>query len=141
MTKDGACPCGSGRAYPDCCGLYHAGAVAPDAETLMRSRYSAYVLERASYLLDTWHPDTRPASLDFDEELKPRWMGLSVKAHDRLGKAEATVEFVARYKIRGRAHRLQELGRFVCQDGRWYYVDGQFPSDRGAGQDRENPAA
>lgn len=107
----------------------------------MRSRYSAYVLELTSYLLETWHPDTRPASLDFEEQPKPKWLGLSVRACDVLGTAEAMVEFVARYKVRGRAHRLQERSRFVWEDGRWYYVDGRFPSDEAPGQDRENPAA
>lgn len=107
----------------------------------MRSRYSAYVLELESYLLDTWHPDTRPTSLDFGEEPKPSWMRLSIMAVDCPGTAEATVEFVARYKMRGRAHRLQELSRFVCQGGRWYYVDGRFPAGEVAGQDGKNPAA
>ncbi len=83
----------------------------------MRSRYSAYVLELTSYLLETWHPDTRPASLDFEEQLKPKWLGLSVRACDVLGTAEAMVEFVARYKVRGRAHRLQERSRFVWEGG------------------------
>jgi SEC-C motif domain protein len=108
----------------------------------MRSRYTAYVLELTSYLLETWHPDTRPAHLDFSEEPKPQWLGLSVKAHDRVGTAEATVEFVARYKTGGRAHRLKELSRFVHLGGKWYYVDGRLPGDAAApAACSKNPAA
>ena len=60
-----ACPCGSGRAYAACCGRLHSGAEnAASAETLMRSRYSAYVLKLEDYLLATWHPDTRPRQLE-----------------------------------------------------------------------------
>jgi SEC-C motif-containing protein len=58
-------------------------------------------------------------------------LGLEVKRHeppgDALGDNEARVEFVARYKIGGRAHRLHEVSRFQRLDGRWYYVDGEFP--------------
>jgi SEC-C motif-containing protein len=112
-------------AYADCCGRYvdHFGdAPAPDAEHLMRSRYSAFVLERADYLLATWHPSTRPASLDFDEATK--WLGLDVREHKATGADTAEVEFVARYRLQGRAVRLHERSRFVREDVRWLYVDG-----------------
>lgn len=97
----------------------------------MRSRYSAYVLSLEPYLLATWHPDTRPQSLGLDREQPTRWLGLEIK-HGKLkensGEAEsATVEFVARYKISGRAYRLHEVSRFLRQDGRWLYVDGKTP--------------
>ncbi len=114
------CPCGKGD-YAACCGRYHIGAHAPDAATLMRSRYSAYVLKLETYLLATWHPDTRPARLDFDDGTK--WLGLEI----RKSSDPNTVEFVARFKINGRAHRLHEISRFVFEDGRWFYVDGKFP--------------
>jgi len=94
----------------------------------MRSRYSAYVLGLEDYLLATWHADTRPAALDLGAEPKAKWLGLEVKRRD-LQEEEATlVEFVARYKIGGRAHRLHEVSRFRRFDGRWYYLDGEFPS-------------
>jgi SEC-C motif-containing protein len=112
-------------AYADCCGRFldHFGdAPAPDAEHLMRSRYSAFVLERADYLLATWYPSTRPASLDFDEATK--WLGLEVREHKPTGADTAEVEFVARYRVQGRAVRLHERSRFVREDGRWFYVDG-----------------
>jgi SEC-C motif-containing protein len=126
-----ACPCGSQRRLADCCGRWHEGPEhlqAPTAEALMRSRYSAFVLERGAYLLDTWHPSTRPPSIDFDPGL--RWLGLDVKRHVAVDDHHATVEFVARSKLGGRATRLHENSRFVREGGtaeapaRWFYVDG-----------------
>ena len=91
----------------------------------MRSRYSAYVLKLEDYLLATWHPDTRPAELDLDAD-DTKWLGLNVKKHVRQDETHATVEFVARYRIAGKGYRLDELSRFVKQDGRWYYRDGEL---------------
>jgi SEC-C motif domain protein len=118
-----ACPCGSVRDYADCCGRYHAGAAAPDAEALMRSRYSAYALKLAPYLLATWHASTRPPALDLDPGIK--WTGLEVGSHVADGD-QASVAFVARYKAGGRAGALRELSRFVREGGRWYYADGSI---------------
>jgi SEC-C motif-containing protein len=110
-----------------CCGRYlHGGVSAPDAEALMRSRYTAFVLDDREHLLATWHPSTRPAQLD-PPEPGLKWLGLEVRAHRPAGDGEATVEFVARSKLGGRAHRSHELSRFVCESGRWYYVNGQLP--------------
>ena len=117
------CPCGGVSA---CCDRYHEGTPAPDPESLMRSRYSAYVKKLESYLLATWHPDTRPAGIDFDEDAK--WLGLEIKKCAQQSTAAATVEFVARFRIAGRAHRLHEISRFVSEDGLWFYVDGNFPA-------------
>ena len=131
MSASAACPCGRVNAkkrpavYADCCGRFvdhFSDAPAPDAEHLMRSRYSAFVLERADYLLTTWHPSTRPASLDLDEATK--WLGLEVREHNPTGADTAEVAFVARYRVQGRAVRLHERSRFVREDGRWFYVDG-----------------
>ncbi|MDO9010652.1 MAG: YchJ family metal-binding protein [Gallionella sp.] len=124
-TKLSACPCGGGD-YANCCGGYHNGAPAPDAETLMRSRYSAYVLKLEGYLLATWHPGTRPATLNLAGETT-KWLGLQVKKHAVESSDRATVEFIARYKTAGRAHKLHEISRFVREDGHWLYVDGKFP--------------
>lgn len=90
----------------------------------MRSRYSAYVLRLEPYLLATWHHSTRPESLDLAGGMPVNWLGLEVKRHVALDPDHATVEFVARYKVGGRAHRIHELSRFVREKGRWYYVDG-----------------
>lgn len=119
------CPCGSGCAYEACCGRYHAGEAAPDAECLMRSRYSAYVLGCEAYLLATWHPATRPEALALDAAPRPQWLGLTVKSHRPIDACHATVEFVARYKLNGRAFKLQETSRFERMDGRWLYLDGE----------------
>ena len=123
------CPCGSGLDYRDCCQPCHDGEPAPTAEALMRSRYSAYVKRLAPYLLATWDTPTRPPALDLDDDT--RWLGLEVKRHAPTGDDAAIVEFVARYKLGGRAFRLHEISRFVRRDGRWYYVDGQFPEPDG----------
>lgn len=129
--KPGVCPCGrlSSRhvplAFDDCCGRYidhFETCPAPDAELLMRSRYSAFVRERADYLQATWHAPERPAVLDFDPGA--RWLGLEVRAHRSTGPDQAEVEFVARYRVAGSAVRLHERSRFVREAGRWYYVDG-----------------
>jgi SEC-C motif-containing protein len=123
------CPCrpaDSPLAYAACCGRYHEGSFhlqAPTAEALMRSRYSAFVQDRLGYLLDTWHASTRPA------ELAPnpaglKWLGLDVRRQVLADPDHATVEFVARHKLGGRAERLHELSRFVREDGRWFYLNG-----------------
>ena len=89
----------------------------------MRSRYSAYVRGLAEYVLDTWHPRTRPAQIEPDPP-GLRWLGLAVHRHEARDADHATVTFVARSKLGGRAHRLHETSRFERVDGRWFYVDG-----------------
>lgn len=121
-----SCPCGSGRAVDNCCGKFHAGTAVPDAEHLMRSRYCAFVLGREDYLQATWHPDTRPADLSLDATSAPQWLGLAIKSHTPLDDNHATVEFIARYKLNGRAFKLHETSRFERVDGRWLYVDGEI---------------
>ena len=121
------CPCGSTRAYPECCGLYHSGVPAPDAQSLMRSRYCAYVLCNEQYLLATWHPNTRPDSIPFSKDQK--WLGLSVIDARPTGEHSAEVEFIARSRVSNTAaQRLHERSRFVREAGRWLYVDGDFVS-------------
>lgn len=120
------CPCGSGHAHGRCCARWHAGEAAPDAEALMRSRYSAYVTGNVDYLLATWHADTRPQALLLDDApgQRTQWLGLDVKCHRVTGADTAEVEFVARYRVGGgSAVRLAEHSRFVREDGRWYYLD------------------
>jgi SEC-C motif-containing protein len=122
------CPCGRPATLAECCGPYLTGSAAPDAESLMRSRYTAYVLQDESYLLATWHPNTRPESLNLRAGQPARWLGLSVKRRQQADPSHATVEFVARYKVGGRAHRLREISRFEKVAGRWYYLDGEQPA-------------
>jgi SEC-C motif domain protein len=119
------CPCGLPASYAECCGRWHSGELrlrAPDAEHLMRSRYSAYVLQDMRYLLDTWHPRTRPAQLDAPSP-QLRWLGLEVRRYAQHDDHHATVEFIARYKQGGRATRLHEISSFEMIEGRWYYIE------------------
>jgi SEC-C motif-containing protein len=129
-----AAPCPCGRTTPkgqalslaDCCGPLHAGQPAPDAERLMRSRYSAFVLGDVPYLLSTWHSSQRPAELKL--EAGGKWLGLEIKQHRVTGADTAEVEFVARFRVGGKAVRQHERSRFVREkslDGiRWFYVGG-----------------
>jgi SEC-C motif-containing protein len=135
------CPCG-GASLATCCGPFLAGAAIPEtAEALMRSRYTAYVQKNEPYLLSTWHRSTRPTEPVIDQDEKVQWLGLEIKSALRLRQRKAelpeppdsdTVEFVARFRIGGRAHRLHEVSRFVREPGddgaaRWFYLDGSFP--------------
>ncbi|WP_086563973.1 YchJ family protein [Streptomyces africanus] len=117
-----SCPCGLPQPYEACCGRYHSGAAAPTAEALMRSRYCAFVKGDAGYLLRTWHPRTRPGTLELDPRM--RWTGLEIL--DASGgsafHAVGTVEFRASY----RGGSLHERSRFERVDGAWVYVDGEF---------------
>ena len=130
-TTPETCPCGRGTSYEQCCGRWHAafaagqGLMAPDAESLMRSRYSAFVRGLNDYLLATWHPRTRPATLEANEP-GLQWLGLEVRQQHQQDASHATVSFVARSRLGGRAHRLVETSRFVKEDGAWYYVEGDL---------------
>lgn len=119
------CPCLSGLVYDDCCGRLHTGpATAQTAEQLMRSRYSAFAVGGADYLLATWHPTTRPSSLDLDDD--QRWYRLDILATRAGGPfdADGVVEFEAFYRTSARSGSQHETSRFVREGGRWFYVDG-----------------
>jgi SEC-C motif-containing protein len=122
------CPCGSGLEYNPCCGQFLQGKRANTAEQLMRSRYTAYVVNDETYLLKTWHKNTRPQTLNLSQQPPLKWMGLKVLNHivDVEYPDQARVEFVARYKVNGKAEKIHELSRFKKQHGRWFYVDGDF---------------
>ena len=103
------------------------GVNAPTPEVLMRSRYSAYVVGQIEYLLGTWHPSTAPGEL----ELSPvKWLSLEVRHSEETGDA-GVVEFVALFRVNGRAQRMHEISSFVRQDGRWSYIDGQMVANEG----------
>ncbi|WP_086820699.1 YchJ family protein [Allokutzneria sp. NRRL B-24872] len=117
------CPCGLDKSYDECCGALHSGAAAAStAERLMRSRYSAFAVSDEAYLLRTWHQATRPSTVDF--EPRQRWTGLEILSTSGGGvfHTEGTVEFVASYRVRGRAGELHENSDFVRVDGLWVYV-------------------
>ncbi|BBF84155.1 YchJ protein [Aquitalea magnusonii] len=126
--QSSGCPCGLAASFQECCGPYIAGtALAPTAESLMRSRYTAYTMNNGDYLLASWHSSTRPAELDLSrEERFVKWLSLEVLSTQAGSAADeaGVVEFVARYKVNGRAQRLHEVSRFRKEDGQWFYVDG-----------------
>jgi SEC-C motif-containing protein len=120
------CPCGSGTTYVACCGPLHSDTMtAPTAVALMRSRYSAFAFRDVDYLLATWHPSTRPASLELDPAIE--WRRLQISGltggteHDDVG----TVEFVAHYwdSTRREYGRQHENSRFARHGRRWFYVE------------------
>lgn len=130
MDKDTRCPCNSGEIYGSCCGRFHVGyldAEAPrwpaTALELMRSRFSAFALMLPGYLLDSWHPRTRPAELELDEAIV--WRNLEIVRVEAGGPFDETgvVEFVAHYIVLGHRESQHEISDFVREDGRWYYLD------------------
>ena len=126
------CPCGrSGSAskgrsrtvtFGECCSpLLQGKQFAVDAEALMRSRYTAYVLGDVAYLRGSWHPETCPADLSLDAGVQ--WLGLKIERHTRISPTHAEVVFIARYRLDGRVYRLAEHSRFVLELGRWLYCE------------------
>ena len=118
------CPCGTGESYPDCCGPRHDGSVpAPTAETLMRSRYSAFARGDADYLVATWDPSTRPRAVGLDPDR--RWLRLEILDVVDGGPFAETgqVEFRAHYRDGGTRGAQHERSRFVRRRGRWFYLD------------------
>lgn len=127
MREDSSrCPCGSGDVLASCCGPLLEGTPASTAERLMRSRYTAFALGDADHLLATWHVSTRPTGIDLDDDL--RWRRLVIV--DRTGGGpfdrEGVVEFEAFWSQGGERGSLRERSRFVREDRRWFYVDGEI---------------
>ena len=112
--------------FGNCCGRWIGTEIPPiDAEALMRSRYTAFVLEHEAYLLHTWQAAHRPPAIAFEPGVK--WLGLEVRAHRLLDETHAEVEFVARQKpAQGPAFRLHERSRFVKEGAQWRYTDGDM---------------
>ena len=126
------CPCGSGQAFDECCGPVLSGErPASTAESLMRSRYTAYVRGAIEHLGKTLHPESRG---DYDEDATrkwastARWLGLEVVAVDGGGEndEEGMVEFIARYRdtLKGGLRAHHERGAFRKVDGLWYFTEG-----------------
>jgi len=122
------CPCQSGLAFAQCCQRFLDSNQLPEtAEQLMRSRYCAYALKNCDYLLQTWHPGYRPESLDLSDSPN-QWIGLKIKKTHLGGKNDliGRVHFIARFKINGKAHKLEENSRFEKLNGQWFYQNGEF---------------
>lgn len=119
------CPCGN-ISFETCCKPYLTGeAIAGDALSLMRSRYSAYVTENEDYLRDTWVEENRPSGAIIEKKSPVKWVGLKIIGHQEH-EDRATVEFIAQYKQNGRMQKLHEISRFIRKDAQWYYFDGTY---------------
>lgn len=114
-----ACPCGLPARYPACCGRFHQGGSAPSAELLMRSRFSAFAVGDAGYLLRTWDVSTRPVSLVLDAAIV--WKRLTVISSSEVGSA-GTVEFEARFVRGGVPGMLRANSPFHRVGETWFYV-------------------
>ncbi|AEF39189.1 YchJ family protein [Hoyosella subflava] len=124
---DKLCPCQHGEPYANCCGPLISGvAVAPTAVRLMRSRYAAFVIHDSEYLLTSWHPSTRPDVLDLDPEQAWRRLDIIRTKNGGPFDKDGIVEFRAHYRHSGERGSLHEVSRFVREQGRWLYVDGQI---------------
>ncbi|MBS0847189.1 YchJ family protein [Citrobacter sp. JGM124] len=127
------CPCGSGLEYSSCCQSYLDARQYPEhAEQLMRSRYTAFVLARADYLVASWHPTRRYPELESEISASfgtPDWLGLTVfEKASGSDQNEAYVSFVARFKESGKEIAIIERSRFLKENDQWYYVDGVRPA-------------
>ncbi|WP_097083941.1 MULTISPECIES: YchJ family protein [unclassified Pseudomonas] len=123
-----ACPCGSGNSLENCCDRFHQGLPAPDAQALMRSRYSAYVLGQVDYLVATTLP-AQQASIDRSAiaqwSASATWLGLDVQGCETHGgqPEHAFVTFTARWHDEAGEHAHRERSAFVQHAGRWYFID------------------
>ncbi len=120
MTR---CPCLSGLPLSECCApLIDDTVAAPTAERLMRSRFTAFALGDVDYLLRSWHPTTRPASLELDADL--RWYRLDILGRWKGGllDTEGAVEFAAHYRSPRGNGEQRENSRFLRHDGAWRYL-------------------
>lgn len=126
------CPCGSGSEYNLCCQPYLETRQKPlRAAQLMRSRYTAFVLHNAQWLVASWHPSRRYPALAAELEAgfaKTEWLGLTIfEEADGSDENEAFVSFVARFQENSRPAAIIERSRFLKENDQWYYIDGTRP--------------
>ncbi len=125
------CFCGSGHPFDECCEPVlndHGKALTPLA--LMRSRYTAYVLQNEAFLLQTWSPSTRPEALGLCDH-RVKWLELTIHSHSEEASANTgEVEFSARFIDQDQLCTLHETSRFIRQEGLWYYLDGTGETSR-----------
>ena len=122
LSSTQRCPCGTGETYGQCCQPLHAGTPAATAEALMRSRYSAFVTHDSDYLLRTWHPSTRPPSVEFDDRTW-RYLDIVDTTDGGLFHKTGSVRFVAHYRDNGKPGAQAEHSRFVRDGKQWLYID------------------
>lgn len=118
------CPCQSGEVYERCCGRFISHqTVAENAKLLMRSRFTAYAMNKVDYLNETWHSDYRPQNLQLEDKVK--WIKLDILEFSQQGET-AVVEFEALLKVSDRVDALHEKSSFVFEQGRWLYTTGEM---------------
>ncbi|CAG4995142.1 hypothetical protein DYBT9275_01560 [Dyadobacter sp. CECT 9275] len=120
------CFCGSDEPFSRCCGQAIKGTVPSEsAEKLMRSRYSAYVMAAVDYLIATTHVSRRARLVQKEIEQWAKtnnWQRLEIIYADTY-----SVEFKAHFRDRsGKKQIHHEKSAFVFEQGRWYYLDGEF---------------
>jgi SEC-C motif domain protein len=121
----GPCPCGSGDSYVNCCRpLHHGERLAKTALALMRSRFSAFALGDAGYLLATWHPRTRPRRLNLDSDITWRRLQIVDTVAGTQDDAAGVVDFRAQYERDGKRRIMRECSRFARDKDQWRYLDG-----------------
>lgn len=133
-----SCPCCSGNLYANCCQKYHQGVLAENALVLMRSRYSAYTLDLADYIIETTHPKS-----PYFVANKKQWLDqihgfsqtvsfdrLEILTTEDLSFDEAFVTFVAHLSKNGKDLTFTERSHFIKQGGAWKYIDGKIAQGR-----------
>lgn len=127
ISPNAPCPCHSGKKYKLCCQPYHKGILPSNAEKLMRSRYSAFALDLAGYIMTTTHSDNS----DFTDDTaywkksiqhfsqSTRFIGLKIMEF-MDGESEAFVTFEANLD----SGILKEKSRFLKENGKWLYESG-----------------
>ncbi|WP_115719060.1 YchJ family protein [Gallaecimonas mangrovi] len=120
------CPCGSGQRYENCCGLLHSGQAASNAKVLMQARYCAHVVNKPGFILDSWHPETRPDLADIEPFIQLDWYDLQILDH-QPGDKESTVTFLARYHSGEKLAFHLEKSLFIKDHGQWRFHSGTYP--------------
>ncbi len=130
MEEQVSCQCGSGLEYDQCCGLYHSGEQQPaTAESLMRSRFTAFAMRNEAYLLASWEGAKRPRRVDFSKNAVA-WVRLDIVSTKKGGARDSKgmVQFKAFYLQECEEYVVNEISRFRKLRGRWYYLDGAVKS-------------
>ncbi len=126
------CPCGTGKDYKECCKPYHLEEKWPaNAEALMRSRYSAYVVKEIDYIAKT-HSPKAPTKIDLDATKQwaqdSEWMGLKIiKVEENPeNNKRSNIEFIASYNLKGNSCEHHELAEFEKINDKWFFHDGSI---------------
>ncbi len=134
ISVNSPCPCGSGRKYKKCCQIYHKGAKAPDALSLMKSRYSAYFIGNGDYIIKTTHVNNPLYEKDkerWKEELRivsreTIWKNLTIVDFEQESNERATVLFIAKFE----GGQIYEKSYFVKEQGVWLYRDYEILEEK-----------